>query len=69
MQFVVEEVHAARPWAIRNKSGNQHASKFFTTQAEAEIFAQAMNKAWEQMERKSFTRAIQWAEQALTPQA
>ena len=62
MQFTAEEVHAAQPWAIRNKSGNRHISRFFATQHEAEIFAQAMNEAWAKMERKSVNRAIEAAE-------
>lgn len=62
MQFTVEQVHAAQPWAIRNKSGNRHISRFFATQQEAEIFANAMNEAWAKMERKSVNRAIEAAE-------
>ena len=61
MQFIVEEVHAAQPWAIRNAAGNRHISRFFATQQEAEIFANAMNEAWAKMERKSVNRAIEAA--------
>ena len=66
MQFTAEEVHAAQePWAIRNAAGNRHISRFFATQQEAEIFANAMNEAWAKTERKSVNRAIAAAE-ALT---
>ena len=70
MQFTVEEVCAiARPWGIRNKSGNRHISRFFATQQEAETFAQAMNEAWAKMERKHVSKCIESAIAALTPQA
>ena len=69
MQFTVEEVHAAQPWAIRNKTGNRHISCFFATQSEAQRFANAMNEAWAKMERKNVTKAINEAAKALTPQA
>ena len=68
MQFTVEEVHASQPWAIRNATGNRHISRFFATQQEAEMFAQAMNEAWAKQERKSVTRAVE-AAIALTSQA
>ena len=68
MQFIVEEVHAAQPWAIRNAAGNRHISRFFATQQEAEIFAIAMNKVWASMERKHLSKAIE-AAKALTSQA
>jgi len=61
MQFTVEQVHAAQPWAIRNTSSNRHANVFFQSESEAQIFAQAMNEAWAKMERKSFARAIEAA--------
>lgn len=66
MQFTAEQVHAAQPWAIRNATGNRHISRFFATQQEAEIFANAMNQAWAKMERKSVNRAIEAAE-AIAP--
>jgi hypothetical protein len=68
MQFTVEEVHAAQPWAIRNATGNRHISRFFATQQEAEMFAQAMNEAWEKQKRKNLTKCIE-AAIALTSQA
>ena len=68
MQFTVEEVHAAQPWAIRNATGNRHINKFFATQQEAQRFANAMNEAWAKMERKNVTKAIE-AAKALTSQA
>ena len=67
MQFQAEEVHAAQPWAIRNATGNRHISRFFSTQQEAEIFANAMNEAWAKMERKSVNRAIEEAAEAIAP--
>ena len=68
MQFQVEQVHAAQPWAIRNAAGNRHISRFFATQQEAEIFANAMNKIWAKMSRKNLTKCIE-AAIALTSQA
>ena len=68
MQFTVEEVHAARPWAIRNATGNRHISEFFATESEAQRFAQAMNQVWNAQERKHLTKAIE-AAKALTSQA
>lgn len=65
MQFQVEKVHAAHPWAIRNATGNRHISKFFATENEAQKFANAMNQAWFKMERKSVNRAIEAAEVAI----
>ena len=65
MQFQVEEVHAAQPWAIRNAAGNRHISRFFATQQEANIFAQAMNEAWEKQERKNLTKCIEAAKAAI----
>ena len=70
MQFTVEEVHAAQPWAIRNATGNRHVSRFFATQQEAQRFANAMNEAWAKMERKNLTKCIEAAAAiALTSQA
>lgn len=67
MQFQVEKVHAAQPWAIRNATGNRHISRFFVTEGEAQRFANAMNQAWFKMERKSVNRAIEAAEVAIAP--
>lgn len=68
MQFTVEQVHAAQPWAIRNATGNRHISQFFATQQEAEVFANAMNQTWEKQKRKNLTKCIETAK-ALTSQA
>ena len=68
MQFQVEKVHAAQPWAIRNATGNRHISKFFAIESHAQTFANAMNEAWEKQERKNLTKCIEIAK-ALTSQA
>ena len=65
MQFTVEEVHAAQPWAIRNATGNRHISKIFAMENEAQRFANAMNEAWEKQERKNLTKCIEAAEAAI----
>ena len=65
MQFTVEQVHAAQPWAIRNATGNRHISKFFAMENEAQRFANAMNEAWEKQERKNLTKCIEAAEAAI----
>lgn len=68
MQFIAEEVHAVRPWAIRNTATNRHISEFFATENEAQRFATGMNQAWNAQERKHLTKAIE-AAKALTSQA